>query len=112
MGVIDKLFGGIKTGRQFKKEGVQPLQRDQSFRAAFHKLRSRAYGGYEGRNLTEADADAIADLIEPHLKNLPPGDKLSIGTRQNIRGKLWSMVRGGKISQQDFDDAKKILDQF
>lgn len=112
MGVIDKLFGGVKTGRQIRKEGVNPIQRDESFRAAFRKLRLRAYGGYEGNNLTAADADAIADLIEPHLKELPPGAKLSIATRQSIRGKLWQMVKGGKISQQDFDDAKNILDQF
>lgn len=112
MGIFDTLFGKTKTGQHYQQPGGKSFHQDASFRTAFRKLRLRQYGGDAGQNLSAEDADKIADAIEPHLKHLPPGGKLSLATRQSIRGKLWQMVRGGEISQMDFDDAKDILEQF
>lgn len=112
MGLFRSLFGKIKTGSQYRKGGHVPLERDPSFRGALEKLRQFRFGGDEGQNISTADADKIADLIEPHLKRLPPGTKLSLSTKQSIRGKLWQMVKAGEISELDFTDAKKILEQF
>ena len=112
MGLFDTLFGKTKTGQHYQKPGAESFHQDDSFRTALRKLRLRQYGGDAGQNLSADDADTIADLIEPHLKNLPPGGKLSLGTKQSIRSKLWGMVRGGEISQMDFDDAKDILEEF
>ena len=112
MGIFDTLFGKVKTGNQYQHGGTTSFHQDQSFRAAFRKLRLRQYGGDAGQNLSAAETDKIADLIEPHLKHLPPGSKLSIGTKQNIRAKLYGMVKTGELSHMDFDDAKDILEQF
>ena len=112
MGIFDTLFGKTKTGKLYQKSGAESFHQDDSFRTALRKLRLRQYGGDAWQNLSADEADKIADLIEPHLKNLPPGGKLSIGTRQNIRAKLYGMVKGGQLSQMDFDDAKDILEQF
>ena len=112
MGIFGKLFGDVKTGSHYQHGGTVPLDRDTSLRAGLEKLRLFRTGGMEGKNLSTDDVQKIGDLIEPHLKNLPLSGKLSIGTKQNIRGKLWQMVKGGEISQMDFDDAKKILEHF
>ncbi len=112
MGIFDTLFGKTKTGSHYQKPGVKSFHQDDSFRTALRKLRLRQYGGDAGQNLSADEADKIADVIEPHLKNLPPGGKLSIGTKQNIRAKLWQMVKAGEISELDFADAKNILEQF
>ena len=112
MGIFDTLFGKVKKGKHFQQGGTTSFHQDQSFRAALKKLRLRHYGGDAGQNLSADEADKIADLIEPHLKNLPPGGKLSFGTKQNIRAKLYGKVKSGELSQMDFDDAKDILEQF
>lgn len=112
MGIFDTLFGKIKTGSQYRQGGHVPLDRDPSFRGALEKLRKFRFGGDAGQNLSAGDADTIADLIEPHLKHLPPGGKLSLATKQSIRGRLWQMVKSGQLSQMDFDDAKDILEEF
>lgn len=112
MGIFGDLFGGVKTGRQYREGGHVPVDRDPSFRGALEKLRRFRIGGDEGQNLSADEADTIADLIEPHLKRLPPGAHLSLGTKSSIRQHLWQKVKGGELSQMDFDDAKKILDEF
>lgn len=112
MGIFKQLFGNIKTGSGHRKGGQVPLDRDPSFRAGMEKLRQFRVGGLEGKNLSANDTKQIADLIEPHLKNLPLGGKMSLGTKAHIRNKLWQLVKGGKISQEDADDAKQILEEF
>jgi len=112
MGIFDTLFGKTKTGSQYKHGGTVPLDRDHSFHAGLEKLRLFRVGGMEGKNLSTDDIKKIGDLIEPHLKSLPLGGKLSINTKMQIRDKMWHMVKGGQISQMDFDDAKDILEQF
>lgn len=112
MGIFGKLFGDVETGSQYKHGGTVPLDRDQSFRAGLDKLRLFRVGGMEGKNLSADDVKKIGDLIEPHLKDLPLGGKLSINTKMQIRDKMWRLVKGGEISEMDFDDAKEILEQF
>jgi len=112
MGIFGKLFGDVKTGSQYKHGGTVPLDRDLSFRAGMKKLHLFRIGGMEGKNLSAEDIKTIGDEIEPHLKHLPPGAELSINTKMQIRNRLWHKVKSGEISEMDFDDAKKILDEF
>ena len=112
MPVYKKLFGGIKTGSGYSEGGKVSLHRDKSFKAGLKKMQMFKYGGLEGKNLSPQDAKKISGVVEPYLRNLPLGGKLSLNNRQKISGQLWKMVKGGEISEEDYKDAKRILKQI
>lgn len=112
MSIFEKLFGGIKTGSQYKKGGHVPLDRDKSFRGGLEKLTKFRHSGIEGRNLSQEEVDMIGDIIEPHLKNIPAGHTLSHGTKKEIHHKIWQLMENHKISRMDLKDFERILDEF
>lgn len=112
MSIFEKFFGSIKTGSQYRKGGNAPLDRDKSFRAGLEKLRKFRYSGLEGKNLSEEEVGLIGDIIEPHLKNLPVGHKLSYSTKKEIHHQIWQLMENHKISKMDLKDFENILNEF
>lgn len=110
--IYKKIFGKIQSGTGYKKGGYTHFDRDQSLEGALKRFRNFYHGGLAGKNLSAKDARKIADVVEPHLKNLPLGKKLSYTTKLRINERLWRMVLDGEISRQDFDDAKRIVGEF
>ena len=76
------------------------------------KFRNAIHGGLAGKNLSKENADLIISVIEPRLKSLPLGGKLSYSTKVSMRQELWQKVRSGELSHEDFEDAKEILELF
>ncbi|MBN1778747.1 MAG: hypothetical protein JW816_00790, partial [Candidatus Buchananbacteria bacterium] len=109
--IYKKIFGEVKKGTQYSTKGKfgSPYN-SASLRSSMTKFRNLVYGGYAGQNLSKADADLIIGEIEPHLKRLPIGGKIPYYTKMSIRRKFWKYVLAGKLSQTDFEDAKKILE--
>ena len=111
--IYEKIFGKVKTGSQYTSKGnFGGSYSSSSLRSSMQKFRNSVYSGVAGRNLSKQNADLIISIIEPRLKYLPPGGRLSYSTKMSMRQKLWQEVKRGKISQQDFDDAKHIIEQF
>lgn len=113
MGVYKKLFGKVGTGKSYRSGGdLDGAHNSKSLRSALDMFRDHLHGGTAGKNLSKHDADVILSVIEPHLKKLPAGRRLSSGVRVSIGSKLWRMVKKGKISEEDYKDAKRILKQL
>ncbi len=111
--IYEKIFGKVKKGSHYSsQDNFGGSYNSSSLRSSMQKFRNSVYGGLAGKNLSKENADLIIAVIEPHLKNLPIGEKLSYSTKINMREKLWGFVQSGKLSQQDFEDAKKIIELF
>ena len=111
--IYEKIFGKVKTGRGYSSDD-SPTSRSSaaSLRASMKKFRQFVHGGNAGTNLSAAEAELILNEIEPALKRLPAGKRLSSAAKYTIRQRLARRVRSGQLSSADFADAKKILDQF
>jgi len=111
--IYEKIFGKVKSGSNYsKKDNLGGSYNASSLSSSMNKFRNAVYGGLSGKNLSKQNADLIISVIEPHLKNLPIGGKLSYQTKMAMREKLWQHVLAGKLSKEDFDDAKKIIELF
>ena len=111
--IYKKIFGSVKKGINYSsKDKFGGGYNSSSLRSSMEKFRNVIYGGQAGRNLSKANADAIIAVIEPHLKHLPLGGRLSYLTKVSIRQQLWQMVLSGELTREDFKDAKRILALF
>ena len=111
--IYEKIFGKVKAGSQYtRQDKFGGAYSSSSLRSSMQKFRNAIYGGTAGRNLSKQNADFIISVVEPHLKNLPTGGKLSYSTKMSMREKLWRAVLAGKISKEDFEDGKHIIEQF
>jgi len=111
--IYDQIFGKVKISGQYTgKDNIGGGYNASSLASSMTKFRNFIYGGNAGRNLSKDNADLIISVMEPHLKNLPIGGKLSYSTKMSMREKLYQDVLAGKLSQQDFDDAKHIIERF
>ena len=111
--IYEKIFGKVKIGSGYaKKNNFGGSYNSSSLRSSMQKFRNIVHGGTASKNLSKQDANLIISIIEPHLKALPIGGKLSYSVKIGIREKLWQYVLSGKLSQQDFEDAKKIIELF
>ena len=111
--IYEKIFGKVKAGSQYTSQNnIGGGYNASSLASSMTKFRNFIYGGNAGRNLSKENADLIISVMEPHLKNLPIGGKLSYSTKMSMREHLWQAVKAGKLSQQDFDDAKHIIERF
>lgn len=111
--IYEKIFGQVKKGSQYTSQGnVGGSYSSSSLRSSMQKFRNAIYSGVAGKNLSKQNADLIISVIEPHLKNLPLGGKLSYSTKLAIKEKLWHYVLSGELSKEDFEDAKQIVELF
>ena len=111
--LYEKIFGRVKKGSLYSgKDNFGGSYSASSLRSSMQKFRNAIYGGVAGKNLSKQNADFIISIVEPHLKNLPLGGKLSYSTKMAMREKLWQAVLSGKLSREDFEDGKKIIGLF
>ncbi|MFA6255043.1 MAG: hypothetical protein WC675_03350 [Patescibacteria group bacterium] len=111
--IYEKIFGKVKKGSLYTSQGnFGGSYSSSSLRSSMQKFRNTLYSGVAGKNLSKENADYIISVIEPHLKNLPLGGKLSYSTKLAMREKLWQSVLAGKLSKEDFEDAKHIIELF
>ena len=113
MSIYEKIFGKVKSGSGYESScNVDGSYNTQSLRSSMQKFRNAIYSGAAAKNLSHENAELIISVIEPHLKALPIGKKISYSTKNAIRLKLWGYVKSGKLSPEDFADAKEILALF
>ena len=111
--IYEKIFGKVKEGSLYSsKDNFGGSYNASSLRSSMQKFRNAIYSGVAGKNLSKPNADLIISVIEPRLKGLPIGGKLSYSTKMSMREKLWQSVLSGELSKEDFDDAKQIIKLF
>ena len=111
--IYEKIFGKVKKGGLYSSQAnLGGAYNSASLRSSMQKFRNAVYGGLAGKNLSRENADLIISVIEPHLKSLPLGSKLSYSTKIAMREKLWQLVGSGELSPEDFADAKRIIELF
>ena len=111
--IYEQIFGKVAIGGQYTGQNkIGGGYNSSSLTSSMNKFRNFIYGGNAGRNLSKANADLIISVIEPHLKNLPLGGKLDYSTKMSMKEKLYQYELAGKLSQQDFEDAKHIVELF
>ncbi|OGY45691.1 MAG: hypothetical protein A2744_02460 [Candidatus Buchananbacteria bacterium RIFCSPHIGHO2_01_FULL_44_11] len=111
--IYEKIFGKVKGGSLYSDKGsFGGAYNSSSLQSSMQKFRNIVHGGLEGTNLSQKNAELIISVIEPHLKNLPIGAELAYTTKASMREKLYRYVQEGKLSPEDFEDAKKIIELF
>ncbi len=111
--IYEKIFGKVKnSGNYSNKDNFGGSYNASSLGSSMNKFRNAIYGGLAGKNLSKENADLIISVIEPHLKALPIGGKLSYSTKMSMREKLYQHVLAGKLSPEDFENAKHIIELF
>ncbi|MFA6214958.1 MAG: hypothetical protein WC768_00130 [Patescibacteria group bacterium] len=111
--IYEKIFGKVKNSSNYSnKDNYGGSYNAASLSSSMNKFRNAVYTGVAGKNLSKQDADLIIAVIEPHLKALPIGGKLSYSTKMSMREKLYRYVLAGKLSKEDFEDAKHVIELF
>jgi hypothetical protein len=95
----------IKTGGQFRFSGKYGITR------RLQSLRRQRPSSY--RNLSEKDIEYFSkDVVEPHAKAVHTGVGFDWLAKRDMKRKLESDYRTGKISREDSRDLKGLVDQL